>query len=123
MSESFASIGMSDSQVSPHQRAADAFARRVRDQAEDRVSSILLYGSVARGGERGPDSDVDILVVLRDTVDEAEAEDEIRDIAYDVELERGFILSLVVKTESEFERRKNRPFLRNVRQDAEVLHG
>jgi predicted nucleotidyltransferase len=114
---------MAESRASPHERAAEEFACRVGEQKGDIVSTILLYGSVARGEERGPDSDVDILVVLRNTVDRAAEEDEIRDIAYDVELERGLVLSLLVKTESEFEQRKNRPFLRTVRHDAEVLHG
>ena len=42
--------------------AAEDFARRVRAALGDRVDSIVLYGSVARG-EAGPDSDIDVLVV------------------------------------------------------------
>ncbi len=42
--------------------AAEDFARRVRATLGDRVDSIVLYGSVARG-DAGPDSDVDVLVV------------------------------------------------------------
>jgi predicted nucleotidyltransferase len=114
---------MAEPRASAHERAAEEFARRIGKRKGDTVSSVLLYGSVARGEERGTDSDVDILVVLRDTADRAAKEDEIRDIAYDIELERSLVLSLVLKTESEFERRKNHPFLRNVRHDAEVLHG
>lgn len=116
-------IGMAESRVSAHERAAEEFARRVGERKGDAVSAVLLYGSVARGEERGTDSDVDILVVLHDTADRAAEEDEIRDIAYDIELERGLVLSLIMKTESAFERRKRHPFLRNVRHDAEVLHG
>jgi predicted nucleotidyltransferase len=123
MSALFEVTAMAESQVSAHERAAAEFARRVGEQKGDAVSAVLLYGSVARGEERGTDSDVDILVILRDTANRTEEEDEIRDIAYDIELERGLVLSLILKTESEFERRKSHPFLRNVRHDAEVLHG
>lgn len=56
--------------------------------------SILLYGSVARGEERGVHSDVDSLVVLSDGVDDAATvEHDSRDLAYDVELEYGVVLS------------------------------
>lgn len=87
------------------------------------VSSVLLYGSVARSEERGRDSDVDILVVLDDAIDRAAVEEEIRTLACDIELEHGVVLSLVVKTESEFERRKERPFFRTLRKGAETLYG
>jgi predicted nucleotidyltransferase len=123
MSALFEVRAMTDSRASPHERAAEEFAHRIGEQKADAVSTVLLYGSVARGEERGTDSDVDILVVLRDTADRAAEEDEIRDIAYDIELERSLVLSLIVKSESEFKRRKSHPFLRNVRHDAEILHG
>jgi len=119
----FEDMSMVESRPAPHGRAAEEFARRVGERTSDAVSAVLLYGSVARDEERGTDSDVDILVVLHDTADRTEAESEIRDIAYDVELEHGLVISLLLKTESEFERRKSHPFFRNVRHDAEVLHG
>lgn len=114
---------MSGSTGSPHQRAAEAFARRVRERYDDELVRVLLYGSVARGEQRGVDSDVDLLVVLGDDADREEVEADVRKLAYDVELERGVVLSLVVLSATEYDRRSDRPFFQHVRRDAEVLHG
>lgn len=114
---------MSTSRSSPHHRAAEAFAQAVRERYADAVEAVLLYGSVAREEERGLDSDVDLLVVLDDAVDAADYEDRIRELAYDIELDRGVVLSLLVLPESAYERRVNAPFFEHVRRDATVLYG
>lgn len=113
---------MTDGDASVHYRAAKAFARRVREEYGDVVETIVLYGSVARGEGRGVDSDVDLLVVLADDVDRTKSERRVRDLAYDVELERGVVLSLVVLSATEY-RRRDGPFLQHVRADGERLHG
>lgn len=43
----------------------DIFIQQVQKAVGDRVVSVVLYGSVGRGTAR-PDSDVDLLVILRD---------------------------------------------------------
>lgn len=107
---------------SAHYRAAEAFTRQVRDQYGDVVNAVMLYGSVARNEERGPASDVDLIVLIDDEVDRAEYERRIRDLAYDVELERGVILSLVVLSAADYYQRET-PFLQHVQRDAEPLYG
>jgi hypothetical protein len=44
-------------------------------------------------GERGVDPDVDLLVVLHDDVDKTEFEEKVRNLAYDMKLECGIVLS------------------------------
>jgi predicted nucleotidyltransferase len=112
---------MTEGDGSVHYRAAETFAQRVRDRYGDVVEAVILYGSVARDEQRGADSDVDLLVVLEDGVDRTEYERRVRELAYDVELERGVVLSLQVLTASDY--RRGTPFLRQVRGDAERLHG
>lgn len=114
---------MAETRTSPHQRAAEAFARQVREQFGDAVGSVLLYGSVARGETRGVNSDVDLLVVLSDDTNVQEFEGKLRDLAYDVELDHGVVLSLVVMSAAEYDARFDRPFIQHVRRDAEVLYG
>ena len=113
---------MADSAATLHERAAEAFVRKVRERYGDAVETILLYGSVARGEERGVNSDVDLLIVLSDDVDEAAVAEQIRDLAYDVELDAGVVLSLVVLSASEYEHRSERPFLQHVQGDAKILY-
>lgn len=73
-------------------------------------------------GASGRDSDVDLLFVLDDDVDRAVVEEALHDIAHDVELEQGLVLSLVVRNTSELRCQRGRPFLRAVREDAAVHH-
>lgn len=114
---------MAEQHPSGHQAAAETFTRRVRDRFGDSIDSVLLYGSVARGEERGVRSDVDLIVVLSDAVDEEVIETDVRDLAYEIELEYGVVLSLIVLTATEYERRAERPFFSHVRQHAESLYG
>jgi predicted nucleotidyltransferase len=114
---------MAEPHASTHERAARAFATQVRERLGGVVQTVLLYGSVARGDERGVGSDVDLLVVVRDEADRDEVADRVRDLAYDIELERGVVLSLLVLSAEEYEQRQDRPFYRHVRRDAETLYG
>ena len=114
---------MSQTAGADHRQAANAFASCVREEYSEVVETVNLYGSVARGEERGVNSDVDLLVVLRDDVDRASCEDRIRAVAYDVELEYAVVLSLVVTTRSGYTRRADHPFFRQVRREATTLYG
>lgn len=104
---------MSESVSHPHERAFESFARRAQEAIGDSIHELLLFGSTARGEARGIDSDVDVFVVL----DTTEHEDELRDIAYEVQLEYGVVLSLHVKSKERFEERKDHPFIKNVLRD------
>ena len=48
-----------------YRKAAEEFARRVTSALEDKIDSIVLYGSAARG-EATRDSDIDVLVISPD---------------------------------------------------------
>ncbi len=47
-------------------KIAEEFAHQLKAKYGDSVEQVILYGSVARGEEH-PESDIDILVVTRDT--------------------------------------------------------
>ena len=71
-----------------------------------RFSKLIVFGSFARGEAR-PDSDVDLLLVLRETVSgRSDVEDLLVPILARYLLETGLLLSVVVKTENEFSSQK-----------------
>ena len=59
----------------------------------DRVESVVLYGSYARGEETA-DSDVDIALILRDR-GEPELHDRMLDLVVDLELACDKVLSVI----------------------------
>ena len=94
--------------------------RRVKARIEahygERFAGLRLYGSYARG-EAGPESDVDLLVLLHGDVDRWEEIGRLVDLTYDIEVETGTILSLHPRSVEAYEAAESY-FLRNVRADA-----
>lgn len=85
----------------------------------DQVHSILLYGSRARGDER-PDSDIDILVVLKDEFNYSEMLRLSSDLAASLSLENDVVISRAFVSKEQFEHRQT-PFLMNVRREGVVV--
>jgi len=58
----------------------------------DRLEAVILYGSAARGTE-GPESDLDLLVVLREPVDVMAEVRQLVDLLYPLQLESDRYIS------------------------------
>ena len=71
---------------------------------KDPEAEIYMYGSRARGDHR-VDSDWDILVITSRKKVTLEYETELRDPIYDIELETGQIISLLVYSELDWKTR------------------
>ena len=79
----------------------------------DPKAEVILYGSRARGDERG-DSDWDILILTDYPVD-LELENVFRQELYDLELETGMPFSVFVYSKQEWKsKQRMTPFYENV---------
>lgn len=85
------------------------------------TATVLLYGSVARG-TKGRESDYDILVLTDEPLTSAE-EDALDDAVYDVQLERGVVISTLCYSKAQWELPlfRGMPFRHEVEKDAIVL--
>ncbi|MGI6492664.1 MAG: nucleotidyltransferase domain-containing protein [Pelotomaculum sp.] len=84
------------------------------------VEKVILYGSRARGDNR-PDSDMDILILVRDK--KRITRDNIYDFVIDAELEQGIDISVNIYDSDYFSRlvMLNAPFASNVVKEGVTL--
>lgn len=73
------------------QQALETLARRLYTHYGDQIQSVILFGSKARG-DAGPDSDIDVLVVL--TNDDPHLRSSVRRLAARVSLEHDLLISV-----------------------------
>lgn len=79
----------------------EEFKRRIEQQFPGELIWLVLFGSKARG-DATPESDVDLLLVIRS--DNWRLGDEIRGVGYALELEHGVVLSIQVISRDHYER-------------------
>ena len=97
----------------------EAVKQRLEALYGERLVEVILFGSVARG-EDTPESDVDVLVVLRDPVDRYAESGPLADLMADMMACYGAFVTPVVFSEEAF-RTANWPLLRNVRAEGVSL--
>ncbi len=85
----------------------------LRNRYRERFVGLWLYGSQARG-DSGPESDIDLLVILTRSERPALEVDRYADILADFNLRYGVLLSVLPVEQSELHAASG-PFWRNVR--------
>ncbi len=96
-------------------RLIDQVKAHLYERYGEGIKRVVLYGSYARG-EQTEDSDVDVLVLVAPSLNPREVRDSLSDLLYDMLLDEGELVSVVVLTENHFEER-NLPFMLNVRKE------
>jgi predicted nucleotidyltransferase len=81
----------------------------------DRLTQMILYGSQARGDAR-PDSDIDVLVVLKGEVNPGEEIKKTSHIRANLSLQNDEVISCLFMDEHRFTH-YNGPLLRNIRKE------
>lgn len=98
------------------------FISEIQKLLKNRLKKVILYGSYARG-DFNENSDIDIMILT--DLNDREIEDyrdKISDIAYDIELDTGIVLSPVIKNIEKYNMRADFiPFYKNVQKEGVVL--
>lgn len=87
------------------------FVRRVVEKYRDKIDSIILFGSVARGEAR-EDSDIDVLIVTKK--EDFRLRRAFVGIAFDILVETEENISVKAISKDAFEKQGTISFLRNV---------
>lgn len=97
--------------------AIEDFVREVKKKYGEKLSQILIYGSYARG-EATPESDMDVLVVLKEPFDYWKEWKRISDIGYAASFgkNRLLVFSTLLSGEKEF-LTSDSPLIFNIRRE------
>lgn len=90
-------MGQVTDRQSARSEALHEFAARVRSELGSQLVDVRLFGSVARGDAR-PDSDIDVLLVVQPHAERRRLENQVIDIAFDVNLTHDVYISPRVVT-------------------------
>lgn len=98
-------------------------AESLRHVYGDKLKSVVLYGSVARGTQT-EESDIDIMILIDGSNDELrQYDDKLNDISTDFSLKYFKVLSVVDVSYQEYLDWKNlSPFYKNVSEEGVVLY-
>ena len=99
--------------------AIKAFSKQIGKLYGEKLIEIRLYGSRARG-DHEKDSDVDLLVILKDFSDFWEEFKKISEYASTISLEFDIVISAIPICESEWKAR-NTPLILNARREGMAI--
>lgn len=86
----------------------------------DQLKSVILFGSYARGDARPPDSDIDVMIVLKDEFNYREAQKRSIEFVASLCLENDALITRKFASSKEYEESKMPLFL-NVREEGVAL--
>ena len=100
------------------------FARRVKTVMEHHFKKIVVYGSYARG-DYTENSDIDVMIFTELTEEEIKKiENTIYDISFDMQMECGVNISVIIKNEKDFNYWLGTlPFYNNIQKEGVEING
>lgn len=97
----------------------EKFQQQVKNIYQDQLVKLILFGSQAKQQAK-PDSDIDILVVLKDKLINEEYHQKIINLISDLCLEYEVLISCVYVSEPQFEQEKS-PLLLNIKREGIMI--
>jgi predicted nucleotidyltransferase len=91
----------------------------LRERYGEKIKKVILYGSYVKG-KATEESDIDVIVVVDDSLNSAKVRESLSDYLFDVLLEEEELISVLVINESLYENYKS-PFLLNVKEEGLVI--
>lgn len=82
----------------------------------DQLKAVYLYGSYARGDEHPPDSDIDVMIVLKGEFDYWEMDKRSSELIAALSLENDVLISTILASERQFSN-SGMPLYINVRRE------
>lgn len=106
------------------QNLIEQYVEEVQNIYGNHLRQIILYGSYARG-DFGPDSDVDIMILLDiSDLELKKYSQQLSYMTYDFNLDNDIDIKPIVKSEEHFKKwMVNYPFYANVRREGVMLYG
>ena len=84
----------------------------------EKIKKVILYGSYVRGNATR-DSDIDILVLVDESLNPFEVRESLSDLLFDIVLEEGELVSVIAVPEHFYES-YNSPFMLNVKKEGVI---
>ena len=100
----------------------DVIQRIKKSELKNRISSIVLFGSVHEGTEK-PSSDIDLCVVVKESKDKKKVEDLIFDLDSTLMAQIGMSIEPYIKTISEFKKDKELGVIKSILKSNRVIWG
>ena len=85
----------------------------------DNLSCVILYGSKARG-DATEDSDIDILVVLKNIQNFSSERKKVKEISWRLSYKYELLLTVIIRSEQEY-MQKDTPLLMNIEKEGVAL--
>ncbi len=86
----------------------------------DQLKAVILFGSFARGEGRLPDSDIDVMIVLKGEFDYWEMDKRSSELVAKLSLENDVLISTKLASETKYKESKF-PLYINVRKEGVVI--
>jgi len=86
----------------------------------DQLKTVILFGSYARGDARPPNSDINVMVVLRGEFDYWKTDKLSSEFVADLSLENDVVISARLTSETKYAE-SQMPFMNNVRKEGMTI--
>ena len=96
-------------------KAINELIENLKEANGDNLVKVILYGSKARGNST-QDSDIDIMVVLKDNIDVMKERFKVYDIVWSVCYVYDLLISVIIKNKSDYDK-FDTSLLKNIRDE------